>query len=1317
MPTVMMLSLIKTLAFFVQRVSPIPKATAAWFLLCGLGVFARDAATPPDPRKLHFEPLEMQDTYPGGEVSQIIEGPHGFIWLGTRAGAHRYDGYTIRTYAHLKEDSTSLVNSIVQAFHIDARERLWIGTEKGISRYDEETERFANYLLDRDEVHSNLSNHTNAILHDSGGVLYATSESGFVYRYEEQDDRFVRINRGSLGIIKSMAIDNDDRLWIGGAGSLYRLDPETLELDDFSAAITSSDPAAINFISSILYVEDEEIWIGTALEGVVVLDSVTGEARAMESLTPADVYVHALYEDCWENIWICHGEGITVHENATGDVIRLPLLGTSQSLPSSGIRSLYFDSQGNAWVGSEHHGVYLASRNKAFERFQPYASQSESAPVVSALLHDSEGNLWVGLSSAGVDVFPPDGGSPRRYRHIPGDETSIGAHTVFALYEDSDHQIWVGSYNGGLQRFDPQTEAFVTYRHDPSDPSSIPGNDVRAIQEDENGNLWLITHGQGVTVFDRESSRFINYRAETGSDSPSIIDDWLNAMHYGSDGLLYLGSAIGLSVLDPETGRIRNFQPDPQDPEGFSNPTINTIFEDSKGAIWLGTNDGINRFDVRTGRSDRISVEEGLPNRVAVSIAEDDAGRLWIGTTSGLARFDPGTEEIRSYDEGDGLAHNEFYPRAVSRGEQGRIYFGQKNGITHFLPDEIVENPHLPEVHITDFQIFNRSLPIVPGSDSPYHLERNILATSSLTLAPDQKVITIEYVALNFIQSQKNKYAYKLDGFDEEWIEAGNRRQATYTNLPPGTYQFHVRASNNDGFWNEGGRTLELVVAPAYWQTWWFRAIMASFIVLLPTFLMVWRTLHGRRQRVRLEATVRARTRELERTHAELEHAYRELETIRDRIQAQNNELLSHRQNLEAMVHQRTSELAEAKERAESSDRLKSAFLANVSHEIRTPMNAIMGFIEILREDDLTPAEREDYRRIINQSADTLLRLIDDILDLSKIEAGETVMHPERTNIDILCEELWAIFVQLAEKEKGSDVRILLERNGHAGESLPVAADYTYILIDGVRLKQVLSNLLANALKFTESGEIRFGYRIERGTHQPEESRVHFFVHDTGIGVPSDQLEAIFDRFHKVERENRLYQGTGLGLSITKRLVEMMEGEIEVTSTEGRGTHFHLDFPLRHPPENLGAVPTERRGSRIRIFTKKEDLPDLGGLTILVAEDEDPNFEFIRKSLVAAGAVVHRAVDGEDALDQFRNHAYDLIVLDMKMPRMNGFEVARRIRLARPDIPIVAQTAFAMIEDQEASLEAGASTYLAKPFTRADLLGRISDLVGREMES
>ncbi|WP_339382536.1 two-component regulator propeller domain-containing protein [Pelagicoccus albus] len=1280
------------------------RVALAFILCCVLGssLFAETS----DLRHLRFRALKLEDdTQFSGSVNDIIQGPQGFIWFATDEGAHRYDGHNIKSFVHDNEDPRSIASSSVELFHLDGQNRLWMGTERGVSVYLPEIESFRNFPLDSDARQKGLLDRVAGIESDSEGQVYAVAESGIIYGFSETESVFHALNDESLGIVKSLDIDPRGRLWIGVNGSVFRFDPLMGEIVQFSEPFQSLQDAT-NFVESIAYVSDEEIWVATATQGAIVFNSLSEEAVESPRQLRGEGYGHLVKIDEFGNVWLGHSGGLTIRDELTGEVARYHAGRVDGDFPSSEIRSLMQDDRGNVWVGSSLHGVFVANKTKPFGRLAEYLGRPDGLEtVVSAVMEDSSGNLWVGRNTSGIDVFPENGGLPTLLDYQAGAASSLPDGTVFSIFQDSRETIWVGVFRCGLARYRPESMDFEFFLHEEGNPNSLSGNDIRGIQEDDTGKLWLLVHGHGLSHFDPESGTFQNYSRDPAKEDSTLVSDWGTALLYASDGTLYYGTDIGLSVVDTLTGEVQNYIANPEEKGGLSNSVVNDLKEDSQGRIWIATSGGVELFDPSSKEFRSWGVKDGLPSRVVQSVVQDADGQMWLGTNRGLVRFNPTDSSMRVYRRSDGLSSDTFSARAVEQGRDDSLYFGTRDGLSYFLPSEIVDDVTPPTVWISDFKVFNRSIELRPGEEGPGVLSKSILLTDRVQLDYDQKVFSVSFVALDFTRSSQSEYAYRLLGFDRKWTQGKGIGEVTYTNLSPGNYTFEVKASNGDGYWSVSPRQLQIVVMPPFWDTLIFRLGVTILLLVICSVIIFWRLNDFRRQREVLAANVSRRTEQLRNANQELEVANSRYEETQSKIQEQNRELMKHRTNLEAMVSQRTKELEKAVEKAERSDRLKTAFLANMSHEIRTPMNAIIGLLDVLQIDTLTDAEREHYSAVIKQSSETLMTLIDDILDLSRIESGEANIQLELCNCDEVCEELFALFRHLAAGSSEGKVELKLVRDDMEGEKPDLDSDFVLSGLDPIRLKQVLTNLLSNAIKFTDSGQILFGYD---SWSDETRSGIRFFVTDSGIGIAPEQLHLVFDRFHKLEKPNgRVYRGAGLGLTISKKLTELMGGTISVESELGVGTTFRVEFEReKESPKDL------ERSAAVDSYleTKHDEEAYLAGKRVLVVEDEEPNFIVLGKYLEKAKAIVVWAKNGVEAVARFDEEEFDLVLLDVKMPLMNGYEVLSHIRSVNTSIPVLMQTAHVMEAERRRSEELGANGFIAKPFTQGSLRSAIEQL-------
>ncbi len=1236
-----------------------------------------------DLRDLRFEEVELFPNHSAGRIKAITQCHNGLMWIGTRQGLIRYDGQRVRSFFRDPQDLSSIPDDSITKLHIDLKSRLWVGTVRGVALYIPEKESFIRFLQPKLTGDQSISNQVNGIVHDKDGTIYTTNEAGHLYKYDEEKKQFTRLNSSHLGAVKSLTTDPQGRLWVGSNDKLTRIDPNTLEEKVFRDSISSTDGASINYVLSICYFADSEVWLGTSDSGVLVLNSLDGSVQALPFDSQPEGYVNQVDIDEHGRIWSANNAGLTVIERKTRkSVLSIERDKDRINSPPSGINTLFIDHQGGVWIGSNFDGVAKTKSVKPFETIPLHERNPNikaNAPA-GAFLEDSNGNLWVGQPKNGLTLYPKNGDGSITIEHISNDSGSLPDQPILCLYEDSFGVIWIGTYRGGLFSYTPSKKELKAFLNDPNDPKSIGGHDIRAITEAPDGRLWLATHGNGLSSLDPQRKEFTNYTVSNSSETKvHIPNNWINDILVDRNQNLWLAARNGVTRISADRKSYTHFTADSANEHSLSSSQSTDLAEDSKGRIWIATLDGLNVFLPESNSFKSYSLEHGLPDRKISSTIEDQDGAIWIGTYGGLARFDPISETAQAFDTSDGLSTDDFFETSVARGENGMLYFGQSKGLTYFDPRQIKQDTQKPSVFITGIRVLGKPLSI--SEDGP--LTKSILHTSKVNLNYKQNSLVFEFVAVDYKNPTQNNYRYKLEGFDNSWTQADNRAEAFYTNLPAGRFVFRVQGSNGDGFWNESGDTLAIQITPSFWGSFIFRLFAVLFIIFVPVALFIWRINAMRNEARRLEAAVSERTKDLKQANILLEEA--------------NTKTQSHGELLERTVKERTQELEIAKEAAERSDKLKSAFLANMSHEIRTPMNAIIGFLHMLENSDLSEEERKQFHGIIHQSSKSLMSLIDDILDLSAIEAGEAEISIQISDIDEIFRELGALFRETITSQKRGSVTFTCERNLPDSVSRKGALS---MLIDPLRLKQILWNLLSNALKFTEKGEIRLIVTVSEEDSQGQ-STIEFSVKDTGIGIPPEEHQRIFKRFHKLDDiGKKLYRGTGLGLAITHTLTELMNGTITLESEPNVGTQFFVTFPY----SNTAPSPAETIPPEERAFLET----DFSDSRILIVEDEAPNYEYIKRVLKNTGLTLDWAKEGDEAISQFKARHYDLILLDLKLPGMHGYDVAAEIRKMSKEVPIIVQSAFAMREDRIRSEAAGANDHLSKPFSPNQLISLLA---------
>ena len=1227
-------------------------------------------------------------------------------------------------------------------------ENVWVGTsEGGLNRFDRETRGFVRYLADSADHGSLCGNHVETICEGEDGALWVGTAKG-LNRLASESARFERYrhdpsNPESLShdFVMEVYRDRSSVLWVGTrGGGLNRFDPE-----DETFRVFRNDPDDPESLSS---------------------DNVS--------------FVH---EDRSGSFWVgTNGGGLNLFDRKTGKFVRFtPIAGDPKSLGAYFLPSCMEDQAGSLWIGTSANGVSRIDKNAAkFAHFtrNPQDPDSLSSDKVLSIFADCCGDVWVG-TTGGLDKFDPKARKFEHYAVDLSDPDSLGHGSVYRIFEDRDEMLWICTWGGGLDRFDRKSGKFAHFAHSPDDSESIGNNVVSSIAEDRSGNLWVGTWGGGLNRFDRATQTFFRYSYDP-KDPGGLADPRVLDVHVDHNDVLWVSATgKGVNRFVPETGKFVLYRHDPNDPRSLSHNVVMDIFEDSSGTLWFATTDGLNRFDRVSETFDRFGEKDGLPNSSIQSVVEDDQGNLWLGTNRGLSMFDPREKTFKNYDVADGLQGTSFAPHAACKSPEGLIFFGGNNGFNMFDPEELKENPFVPPVVVTDFQLFNQS--VSPGEGSV--LERHIGYTDRIVLAHDQANIGFSFAALNFTAPMKNRYTYILEGFDEKWQYTGSDlRLARYTNLPPGGYVFRVKGSNNDGLWNEKGTSVRVYIHPPFWKTPWFMvaAALTACGLLVAGYIKRVEAIESRRRE--LEVQVKARTVELMRSetrYRELFDAMGSAVAVYDAIEdgddfvfkefnwagekiegARREDLIGKRvtevfpgvresglldvfkkvwktaesQDLSPILYKddsreswrknyvyklpsgevvavyedvterlaRQNEILKAKEAAEAANRAKSSFLAVMSHELRTPLNAILGYAQLLAaRKDIKPSFRRQIQ-IVSESGKHLLTLINDILDLSRVEIEKATLNTSKVVFRDFLDNIVGIVRMRAEDKNISFV------------FRPALGLPQIVVADELRLRQVLLNLLGNAVKFTDCGSVCFD--VEAGKSSVEASdaqkatrfaKLVFRVEDTGVGMTEEQLEKIFLPFEQTGDFSRRAQGVGLGLSISKKLAQLMGGEIRVESEPKKGCcfTFEADFPVQSLAE-----PEENRRSRIITGYRGERKK------ILIVDDKKENRDVLNDVLSAAGFEVLAAVSAEQAVRMASESLPDIVFMDLVLPVEDGFEATRKI-CALPgmqDTPVVAISASFLGMSPQAAKEKGFQDFLPKPVDMAKLYGVLERLLAIE---
>jgi PAS domain S-box-containing protein len=837
---------------------------------------------------IRFDRLSLADGLPHTSVYAILQDRQGFMWFSTDDGVCRYDGYTFTTFKPVPGNPESISQGAGYSLYEDRSGTIWIGTRNGgLNKYDPVRGTFAGYRHEPDNPNS-LSHDCLAydgIYEDSAGNLWIGTWDG-LNRFDPVRETFVRYqhdpaNPNSLtkGFIRVLRPDPaDDRiLWIGTDEGLNRFDRHREKFVRYEHDENKPGSISHNTVWAIYAEVSEEgkpiLWVGTS-GGLDRFEPETEtfthfrhDPESPNSLSNNEVYSVLSAGD--KRLWVgTHGGGLNLFDLSNKTFAAYRTSENPQTVSSNIIHPLYYDRTGTLWIGTWGGGLSridpLNQKTRLYDR-----GSGLSASSVLSLYEDSRGKVWLGTWGGGLNRFDPETGRFENFRHDPNNPASLGSDVAGCLYEDAYGVLWVGTWGGGLNKFDRETGQFKRYVWQPDNPKSLSHNSVRAICEDAAGSLWVGTTSGGMNRFERDTETFARYLYDPENPYSISTNNIWSAIK-DSSGTLWITSTAGLNRLDPSTERFVHYHYDENDPASISSDAAISIYEDARKRLWITTQFGLNQFEKSTGQFVRYFESDGLPDNRIESICEDNDGNLWLGTGKGLCRFTPETKKFATYGIGDGMQSNLFFYPAAMKSSTGELWFGGPKGVNVIDPKKFTDNPHTPPVVLTDFQTDGKS--VLPGADSV--LKQHISSAREIILPPDISKFGFEFAALNYTVSAKNQYAYKMEGFDKDWIHTGSdRRFASYTNLDPGIYIFRVKASNNDGVWNEDGTFVKIIVLPPWWKTWRVRISLTFLFAVLLFAGYRWRISAVESRNRILEEEVAERTLSLTREIAERRRA------------------------------------------------------------------------------------------------------------------------------------------------------------------------------------------------------------------------------------------------------------------------------------------------------------------------------------------------------------------------------------------------------------------------------------------------------------
>ncbi|MFC4312083.1 two-component regulator propeller domain-containing protein [Steroidobacter flavus] len=1331
--------------------NPLTRAWRASLIIAGW-LSGASIATAADAPPLILEHLTTVEGLPQSTVMATLQDSQGFVWLGTEDGLVRYDGHLLHRYAAVRGEQGTLSGNYIWDIAEDAGGDLWIAIrDGGVARWQRKSDTFAIYRHDADKADSLASDSVRTLLVDTRGhVWIGTSDAGVdILDPATGGVRHLRsTGRGRAALssdrIFTLSLSRSGDVWIGTQAGLDLWRRADESIAPFGPPAGAPGSLVGQEISHVLEDKSGAVWVGSFKVGLTRLDregrllAAYRQSREPDALGNDDV--RSILEDQAGRLWVGTADGLELLDRASGHFTHFRHNDSdANSLLDSFVMSLYEDQAGVMWIGTRTGGV--SRWNPRSWELGGQRPQWVGSGPVNAFADAGDGRVWIAALDGGLRRFDPRTNEATPLDTLTRDHQVLRDERVMSLLQDHLGTLWIGTMSGGLKKLTPagRIESIPVKAGDPHATSAAG---IMSITESRSGQIWIGTFGGGANVLDPASGaiRQLPFGDRTGAVSAAEVTSFAE----DARGNWWIGTMNGLNLARADGQVVKVFKNDPNDTASLAANVIYAVTVDAHDRVWVATDGGgLAQVLGSSAAPEQIRFktfmrEQGLSSDTLYGVVADDAGSLWLSGNAGLMRFDPESGAIKTFHREHGLQGEEFAFGAYRRLGDGRVCFGGPGGFNIFDPTLLSENRQPPRLALTNVDV----LGVRMRSGTPFWLLQTI------PLSYRDSILSLDLGVLDFGSTQHNRLAYRLPGLSDDWIDLGSQRRVTLTTLPAGEHVLEVRAASSDSGWSEQPYKITIERAPAPWQSPWAYAAYAVLIL----GVIVYR---AHRQRRKYQAVV------------------------------QQRELL------DAEVKLRTRELVDSNRQLAEAAQAKSNFLDRMSHELRTPMNGVVGMTELLSRTQLS-ATQSHLTKTIRSSAQILLQIVNDLLDLSKIRAGKVALEALPIDLGQVLEECTSLFAGAAES-KGIELIVC-----------PPVRGEQVLLGDPLRVRQIVMNLVGNAVKFTSQGEVVV--RADVTMVEDDRAVARISVTDTGIGMDEAAVKRIFEPFSQAdETTTRKFGGTGLGLAICRELSDIMGGEITVESTPQVGSTFHLSLPLqidstpaatetplprravriltrrtslgesltRHV-SSLGLVPADG-AEEITILdasTHAEDLKRLlatqtawPGLIViatnaeadsnnlralldektivlkpvhrialrealavvtgvevtpaeqsrnvasdtpsfkahvLLVEDEPVNAAVAEGYLASLGCTSVWVKSGEEAVARSAGERFDLILMDLNMPDMDGFAATKLIRQRAKQgerTPIVALTAHDATTYRDKCLRADMDDILTKPYT------------------
>ena len=1236
--------------------------TIILLLMLLTGSFSSRAQNTP----LTFERVSVEQGLTSNRINAIAQDQSGFIWIATNNGLNRFDGFENKQYTHQQSDSCSISSNSILAVFCDSTDQLWILTINYLNRYNKKLDNFDRFLLSEKRESYRLDNKGMITSDKTGNIWIGTPTNGLFF-FNKQANRVEKV-LAQIHSVSSLYCDKAGTIWIGSENGV----------------LIHYDPAEKSFI----------------------------QYRIPESMSRSvnDNFIWQIWEDDFGKLNLLLSSGITEFKSQSKTFNQSENWNKNVNYTNNELRSVFHDKQ-TIWVGTQDGGLYildLANGKVAHNQTISNNPGSLSNNSITAILKDRSGVYWVATKD-GLNKYDPTMKLFPRYQNEPGNYNSLHYNFVSSFCESPDGKIWIGTFGKGISVFDRNKEIFEAITHLPGKPETLVNDAVRALTPDHNGNIWIGTV-DGLSCYNPRMKKFQHFRSS--KEKGDLISDDILSLLVSSDNRLWIGtSGDGLSMYDLNTqspagfknyneitglstsrirkitelsdgtislgtlgqgisflnkDQIRNVTPSNLS-KNLDSDYINAICEDFQKNVWVGTWDGLFLLGPGLNILKQFNTFNGLPSGEISGILTDSKGDIWVSSMNGLSHLSKVqgvAYKITNYSTHNGLQGSYFTAYSTLKTKNGELYFGGYNGFNRFFPENITSNKEAPNVILTDFQVFNQSVPINKEVNGRVLLKDNISDTKILTLNYRHRIIGFRFAALATSQVEKVKYACLMKGVDPDWVYLDyNRRFISYNNLSPGEYNFTVKACNADGIWNNDGTSIKVIVLPPFWKTWWAIVIYTLIIIVL-LYL----------------------TREYSLSRANLE-----------------NKAL-----VERIKREKDSEI----------NNLKIKFFINISHEIRTPLSLIIAPLEKLVKSTESSPQVRKHLEMMYGNAQRLLNLINQLLDFRKIETGNVHLNVSHYDIVAVINEIKQAFEENAARK---NIEFSIASNV---EKLNIWFDpdsFEKILFN------LLSNafkftrqngsitIIINHLTGENKCEIIVrdngmgvpGDKLEKlfdRFYQVETKS--FLKHETvGSGIGLSIVKNLVE-LHKGEISvESVPEEFTLFRMVFLTGKKHLEHNNNITISDDP-----LPFSLNFHASIQGIDVTDSPEPAITQTSKNNN-------RILIVED-NPEIRYYLKQSLHSNYETIEAADGKIGYKLALQHLPDLIITDVMMPEMDGIELCKMLKseMLTQHIPIIILSAKSTIEDTLEGLETGADDYVPKPFNEQILLAKVKTLMTNRLK-